>query len=177
MALRDYFHVWSRCGGSAFWEQVYPQRAGMLGLWIDPIDAVMLYAQEHPYVGGPAVQIVRSEAPDGEDPAWGPAADTLPRHMHEVYDDFQAGLFLASVFGWEKEQMLRWFLSFYYSQGEAYERGKERADDFHEPAREEVLTAVKKVLGALGGAKRTERIVVLKEDLEEALLNMGLVEC
>lgn len=176
--LRDFFGVWERCGGSSFWRMTYPQRTGMAGLYVDPIDFVMVYVHEHPQVGGPAVEI-RTTAPaqEGHDD-WRAAVQALPAHMRTVYEYFTSALLFGwSVRDWGKEDMLRWFLESYKKQGRPYEEGTERADDFLEPAREEVLTAVKKVLGNIGAGGRRERRVVLKEDLEEALVASGVPEC
>jgi hypothetical protein len=176
--LRDYFGVWHRCGNTAFWKTVYPARAGMGGIYVDPVDSVLVFAHDYPSVGGPAIRLWRRVPPDAGAEVWGPAVERLPRHMREVYENFMMSLLSGwTVRYWDKERMLRWFLDNYREQGKAYERGEERTDEFLEPAREEVLTAIKKVVGALGDAVSPEVRLILRDELDEALLDWGIMEC
>jgi hypothetical protein len=184
--LREFFYVWKRCGDTSYWKKVYPERQGtnvVYDVYVDPINAMVVSVYEHPLgVGGPAVQLQRSTVPPNvPDPIWNRAVEMLPLHMKRAIRRFGSSLALLQVMRglepWqEKTVMLEWFLENYHEQGEVFARGEERAADFVEPAREEILIAVLRLIGNLGKDTMRQARFALKEDLAEELAKWG-VEC
>jgi len=172
--LREHYGVWDRCGNTKFWALSGPVRRPTPNVtFVNPIDGVMIQAYEHPKVGGPAFHVVVTNGQMAEEDLVREAYGRLPAPwMKKVLEEFFA--FLLIVRGHGKDE-LRGFLSIYSAQDDRYrEEGRGFTERF---AREEVLMAVKGLLGALERKVVSVDRVILKEDLEDFLGEYGILEC
>lgn len=173
--LKEHFGVWSRCGNTSFW-MLAPR--GTTHVFVDPIDAVLVSWDRYPNADSPGARLLRTFIPEEiHEETIGPAIESLPKHMYALYAWFMRALAVSAIFGWEKARMLRWFIETYHEQGEAYRQGTEKASEFKEPAREEVLTATLRVFQHLGDYLPKETRFVFVDEVPEALAEWGVVEC
>lgn len=170
--LREHFGIWERCGRTSFWREA--GRAEHRKILVNPVDGVMISAHDHPYVGGPALEVVVRDTAGIDDDDMLIAYGTNYPWVKNVLVHFFKGASLIAL-GLVKETPLSFFVKYYEDQTESFrETGEGHSVGV---GKDELLAATKKILGALGDKAVVVRKVILRDEWDEFIESYGILEC
>ncbi len=170
--LREHFGIWERCGNTRFWvEMGLPDYRHV---FVNPADGIMITVQDYPAPGGPAFQVLVRDASELDEEEITPAYKKNYPWVKQVLSEFFAGLMYTRV-GLIKHTPQSFFVKYYKDQTRKYEEtGKGHSK---ETGKDELLEAVKRLLGSLEERALILKKVILREELDEFLEGYGIIEC
>lgn len=170
--LREHFGVWERCGNTSFWRELQKQTSSRS--LVNPVDGAMISAHDHPYVDGPALQLVVRDASNVDEQDVLQAYDLNYPWVKRTMSDFFTGLMAVQI-GLTKETPQSFFVKYYADQTKQFKETGEGHSD--KVGKDELLEAAKRVLLSLGDKAVVLRKVILRDDWDEFLESYGILEC
>ena len=168
--LREHFGIWERCGRTSFWREA--SRAEHRKLLVNPVDGVMISAHDHPYAGGPALEVVVRDTGNIDDDDMVIAYWINYPWVKKVLVNFFRGVSLMVL---SKQTPLSFFVKYYEDQTENFrETGEGHSDGV---GKDELLAATKKILASLGDKAVVVRKVILRDEWDEFIESYGILEC
>lgn len=170
--LREHFGIWKRCGRTSFWREA--SRAENRKLLVNPVDGVMISAHDHPYAGGPALEVVVRDTGNIDDDDMAIAYGINYPWVKKALQNLFKGMSLIALTT-SKKTPLSFFVEYYADQTEHFrETGEGHSDG---TGKDEVLAATKKVLASLGDKAVVVRKVILRDEWDEFIESYGILEC
>lgn len=181
--LREHYGIWDRCGNTRFWKKRVESQASFL--FINPFDGLMVSATPYPGYHGQPIEayrvVVRNGMECGQEKMTQAYERNQPWVKRAVTRFFESLMYGVAVEVMEKhyhkerpvDYAVEYFLKTYKEQDEKY---KNEGSGFQEPAREEALEGILKVLNIMDNITTGNKIV-LKDELDEALAEQGILEC
>jgi hypothetical protein len=170
--LRKHFGLWERCGNTPFWMEL--ENPSYRHVFVNPIDGVMITAQEYPHQGGPALRVHVRDASGVEEGDIKRGYDSDYPWVKKVMSGFFAGLFYVRA-GVIKGTPQQFFAKHYKDQTREYmDTGKGHSE---ETGKDEILEATKRVISSLGPKAVVLEKVILKDEIDELLEEYGILEC
>jgi len=151
---------WRRCGNTSFYEILSPAHPDA-GVFVDPVNRVMVTWHGYPGVGGKAVYVTRTGSSQRIHPETIEGViRKLPEKGQNAFAEYLINSELLRERGAPPEQIVSFFT-----------RG------LQEEERSAVLRATLILFSELGEAAEREARVFLRDELEEALAGFGIIEC
>ena len=175
--LREHIGVWERCGNTSFWRMVNWREtvhSFTRHLFLNPVDGVMIYAQDYPQAGGRALEVTVRDGrlAAGEDVQ--EACTRTQPWVCKVLTVFLTDIMLVRIGLIRGFTPLSFFIKRYKDQNKHF---VETGEGYQSPGKDELLAATKAVLGTLEGKSIALRKVILKEEWDEFLGEYGILEC
>jgi hypothetical protein len=170
--LRQHFGLWERCRNTSFWREL--GRSSSNRLLVNPMDGAMISAHDHPYVDGPALQVVVRDASEIDEQDVVRAYEQNYPWVKNVLSDFFTGLAILKT-KLVKETPQSFFVKYYADQTRQYKETGEGHSDV--TGKDEMLMATKKILASLGDRAVVLRKLILRDEWDEFLEGYGILEC
>jgi len=183
--LREHFGIWDRCGNTRFFKKENPWSE----IYLNPLDGLLVAARRDRLEGEPRFTLVVRDARQAEDDAVEKAFAANKPWVKRATQEF----FYSKALGWALDVIkehtgaepipgdreLGNFIRFYKSgAGDREKYLKEGGSGgMDEPFLEEALEAILRTMGSMDGITVDYGRNLSQADLDEALADLGILEC
>lgn len=178
--LREHFGVWDQCGNTRFFQKQNPWSE----IYLNPLDGLLIAAHRDKLEGEPRYTLVVRDARRAGEDAVEKAYTANQPWVERAVKQF----FYLQAMGWALNAIrkhtgadpiagdldLRNFLNLYKAGGERYQKEGRSGE---EPSLEEALEAILRMMNSMDGIIVDYGRDLSKVDLDEALADLGILEC